>query len=339
MTDFLQTIYDMNRSATDARSTLGHCVSSDAFRPGRSSSPSKEKASSGRGARSATRRLVTGTLTKRDAATLLRIDELQALRPGADRRHYRMVAHDFGGDRVELRIHLPYYSGMDVQLVNPLRRPAKPWETMTANERAEASLKRSIRRAKQQVRWLVKAIDADHLLTLSYRENMQDIARLARDWQEFVRLVRQRFPTWQYVMTREYQERGALHIHAAVVGRQDVRFLRKCWYAVVGEAQGNIDVQAPRRRWGNESARWNPHKLAWYLTKYVTKDFALAQRCKRRYWASKGIEIPKQVYWLGATNYAEAIAEGYSYMHAFGVKRTSLWMSDDWRCIWISSCA
>jgi hypothetical protein len=268
-----------------------------------------------------------------------RFDALQRSRPVPEdgRRHYRMTVRHFGGRRAELSVFLPHRNPDAVPFVSNTALPAASVPGDHSASQQETNVERACRRAKQKVRWLVKSIGADHLLTLTYRENMQDVKRLAADWKEFVRRVRKRHSTWLYVMVREYQDRGALHIHCACVGRQDVRWLRACWYAVVGEGQGQINVRGPVRRFGGVCERWNPSKLSGYMCKYMSKDFAAAEAEKKRYWASRGVEIPKRVYWLGATNFKDAVSETYDYVRALGAQSTSLWTSDDWRCIWVDA--
>lgn len=265
-----------------------------------------------------------------------RFRALQAERPEAAQRHYMMSVRDFGHGRAEITTWLPHHNPMNGHLAQVVPTVAKA-APASPEERHADDIERACRRARQRVRWLCKAIRADHLLTLTYRDNVQDVKRLARDWQEFVRLIRKRHSTWVYVMVREYQERGALHVHCACVGRQDVNYLRQCWYAVVGVSQGQINVRGPSKRWGSKTAAWNPSKLSGYMCKYMVKDFARAEAEKKRYWASKGIEVPKAMYWLGATNFVDAIKETYTYVHALGGAHTKLWTSKDWRCIWVDA--
>jgi len=39
-----------------------------------------------------------------------------------------------------------------------------------------------------------------------------------------------------YAAVLECQKRGAIYPHLAVRGFQDIRFLRRCWYKIVGKA-------------------------------------------------------------------------------------------------------
>ena len=87
----------------------------------------------------------------------------------------------------------------------------------------------------------------------------------------------------------ECQQRGAIHPHLAVAGFQDVRFLRRCWYKIVGQGQGQVNVKGPRP--GS-----SPVKLARYLSKYLGKDFATLPRefGEHRYFCSLGIAVPTE---------------------------------------------
>lgn len=155
------------------------------------------------------------------------------------------------------------------------------------SEQRDDNEDRSIRRAKSQLRKLILSAGADHLLTLTYRENITDFNQACADFSKFIRLVRKQLPNWVYVAISEQQKRGAWHWHLAVVGRQDVELLRSCWRHVVG--QGNIDVNPPKgigiqRQLG----------LVKYLGKYLAKGFVEGNRKlnARRFRASQGICIP-----------------------------------------------
>lgn len=146
----------------------------------------------------------------------------------------------------------------------------------------EASVARAVRRAKAEVRRKVMAAGLNYLLTLTWRENMQDAAEADRAFRRFVVLVQRHIPGWKYVAVRERQKRGAWHWHVAVEGWQDVVLLRRLWREVVGD--GNIDVSRSRR------GKWKRSSLASYLAKYITKHCEV-EFGKHRYRASR-IVVP-----------------------------------------------
>lgn len=224
--------------------------------------------------------------------------------------------------------------------------PMQVRDIKTPEERAASNLARSVRRSRQTVRHTIKALEADHMLTLTYRENMQDVDRLKADFKRFVRMVIARYPDWRYVAVKETQERGALHLHLAVKGRQPLNYLRKCWYVAIGggvddsgqDTKGQINVKAPHRRWRSGGKAWKVDKLASYLTKYMGKEFEGGEmHHAKRYWASKTINKPEVIkFWLGATNFRDAITESHNLVHGRGANDLSIWAADDWQNIWIS---
>lgn len=144
-------------------------------------------------------------------------------------------------------------------------------------DRAAMNRARSARRARTQVRRLVKAKNLDTMLTLTYRENMTDRSRLCRDFDVFVKRIRRLIPGFEYVCVFEPQKRGAWHAHVAVqrvlshymhkgVLVRSYDLLRSVWRAVVGE--GNVDVSRSARK-----RQRNIGKLAGYLSKYIGKGF------------------------------------------------------------------
>lgn len=151
------------------------------------------------------------------------------------------------------------------------------------------------RRAKSQVRKRCKMIQADCMVTLTYRENMQDMNRLQRDVKAFVNRLRALGP-FEYVLTVEKQKRGALHVHMACqsfpawmknaegVKVKSYNLVRAIWRSVVGRDNGNVDLTKPRK---NAS-----HRIACYIAKYIGKNLEDAVFNAKSYWASRGIPKP-----------------------------------------------
>ncbi len=154
---------------------------------------------------------------------------------------------------------------------------------------------------------------ADHLLTLTYRENVTDFEIAARDLTRFIRVVSNRYPAWQYVAVPERQHRGAFHWHIAVKGWQDVAFLRAAWLSVVGKNQGNIDVRAPKawssRRADQREAPPPSIRIAFYLAKYISKSFTEDTIGRplnaQRYRVSKRIHVPLMALSLATADRAK----------------------------------
>lgn len=214
--------------------------------------------------------------------------------------------------------------------------------------KAEKSLKTSIARARTKVRHQVKAIGGDHMMTLTYRENVQDVEQVKRDWQEFVRLVRLERADWQFVAVPELQDRGAYHLHVAISGRQDLKHLRRCWYRALGgkgdevggSTPGQIDVSGPQKRWrvaGSAGLKWDANKLASYMTKYIGKSFDKSIKGAKRYWHSKGVKAKVVSGWLAATSWNDAVRETYSRLEMYGHFGLDVRARPDDGIIWLSA--
>lgn len=145
----------------------------------------------------------------------------------------------------------------------------------------------SAKRARKNVRLRTQSIVADRLLTLTYRENMTDYERLKKDFKAFMRRMK-RAGLYHYVAVPEKQTRGAWHIHVAVRGRLVYQLVRSIWLKIVGgKGMGNVDVRNP-----STGGKWKRHHLSAYIAKYIGKAFDHHELNKKRYWSSRGIEIP-----------------------------------------------
>ena len=286
---------------------------------------------------------------------------------------YYMAVKEFRNDSIEVVVKAlsPMHGGAVIDSANPLsyrnyckehnlptgmtRRIIFDDEQPLSEYKQQENHKRAVRRSCVAVRHLVKQIQADRLLTLSTRENIQDRQRFKDHIKRFFRLVRKGWggqdglPNFAYVAVLERQERGAYHAHIAIKGAVNFNFLRTAWHKALGcpglmkgeSSPGTINVTSPRTaRWGTEFSRWKANKLSSYLTKYMSKTFDEDLSEKHRYFNSKGIEKPvKHTYILGAKNMLEAIQEvvdmlGLLYDYEITFERS--YNSPDGTCIWFS---
>lgn len=177
---------------------------------------------------------------------------------------------------------------------------ASPAGIEAAQEREQRNRERSARRAKAKVRRICKSMGVDSLLTLTYRENMQDLEACKKHLKEFVRRVRKLVPGFAYVAAFERQKRGAWHVHLAIhslpfslpwagVKVKSYSVIRAIWLRVVGDLGGNID-QSRRKR----NSRKTPAKIAAYVSKYILKAFEQGEDHSNRY-SSSTYSIPDAV--------------------------------------------
>lgn len=239
-------------------------------------------------------------------------------------------------------------------------------KTEDPQEKSEAeralNLSRAVRRAKQNIRWLCKVMQADRLFTQTYRDNIEDREKVREDFARFLRLVRSGFkvkhgdgtktvyraiPDWQYVAVLEKQGRGAYHIHCAVKGFQYIKTLRAAWYKAIGgngdetgeNTPGSVNVTSPNKRWGSSGREWKTDKLAGYLVKYLHKTFDESTTEKKRYWHAKDLKTPEvQRMWVGGANIADAIKSTVRTLQlSHGLRGDfDMWLSSMNDCFWIA---
>lgn len=126
------------------------------------------------------------------------------------------------------------------------------------------------------------------LLTLTYRENMQDYEQAYKDFYNFVKMVKYKFGvSLKYIRVIELQQRGAIHFHVVVFSPDFINIPYNELYRTWGHGAVHIrrielleDVTADRI--GN------------YLGKYLTKSKEIAPN-KKIYTTSRGLRrVEKQ---------------------------------------------
>lgn len=158
------------------------------------------------------------------------------------------------------------------------------------------TLSKSQARARKVVKQKALMMQADRLLTLTFRENLTDIQEAWSVFKYFSKLMRWRYgERFLYITVPEYQKRGAVHFHLAVKGFYHANTVRRLWHRAVGNRGGNIDITNPQN-YGIKS--WNPKRIARYLSKYITKNDSVEFN-KRRYSSSSTLLPPKPRFeWL-----------------------------------------
>ncbi len=154
-------------------------------------------------------------------------------------------------------------------------------------QRKENNISRSIRRSRKTVCRKALIMSADRMLTLTYKENKTDRELCCKDFVRFVRKMRDKFSSFDYVCTLERQKRGAWHFHIATNKFYHIQTVNKLWQSVVGEGKGNVDIEFKHRI--------SPTRIAKYISKYISKGFSgddSALPGRNRYRVSLGLVDP-----------------------------------------------
>lgn len=130
---------------------------------------------------------------------------------------HKVTVRDFDDKNIEVSV-MPYetWSEMNEEDIRPLTKRGEGDRVRSAEVAAK--------RAKRRVKHKCKMLKAKYMLTLTTREIINDINKMQRYFQEFVRRLRL-VGNFEYVATHEFQQRGALHLHIAIANRQDYKLL------------------------------------------------------------------------------------------------------------------
>lgn len=193
-----------------------------------------------------------------------------------------------------------------------------------AEEKRERARKRSAGRARTKVRRLCKVMGLDTLLTLTYRQNVTDLAVCKAHLELFRKRMSRLLGGWLFVAAFERQKRGAVHVHIAmrsIPARVLVRgfkvrswdAIRSLWRSVVGGLGGNVDIAGRQRTKRGVPGPRSPARIAGYISKYMLKDYETWPEGVRRFQASTcAIPEPERVR-LVAENFADLVAMCYSF--------------------------
>jgi hypothetical protein len=209
----------------------------------------------------------------------------------------------------------------------------------------EKNLAAASHRARIEVRRKCMTIGANMLMTLTFRENLQDKVAAWAVFEDFIRLVRKRYSDFPYVVVAERQQRGALHFHAGVVGWWDglkLTYARMCWHRAAGGYGGSLNVKwkhAPLSTGQRNSG------VACYLSKYIGKDLgaeAVRELNEHRFRASIGIVVTRTDRMVEARTLDEAGRLLCALMEEYGDPARYLYRSSLdsdvplhwWACNW-----
>jgi len=234
---------------------------------------------------------------------------------------YKLMAYDCGNGHLEFSASAMTewreLQWTQSQIDDHLEMIARDAEER-AEEIARRNAERGARSAKSRVRRLCKAIGADTLLTLTYRQCVTDLAVCKRDLKEWVRRVRRVIPDFRAVAAFERQSRGAWHVHlatirlpAALQNRQGVRvksfpLLLSIWRSVTGDKGGSFNAKSRKR-----NSQRSPGRIASYLSKYIMKAFVDGEKWVNRWTRFGDCEMPQSIDLGITTNLTQAIVDFY----------------------------
>lgn len=151
---------------------------------------------------------------------------------------------------------------------------------------------RNIIRTKLNCQRLAKANAKDwkSFITLTYSENMEDVAKSKKDLEYFFKNIKKVKKDFKYIAIPEFQKRGAIHFHLLTnLSLQDNDIITK---------QKNNNKYYDVKYWNKgftsyEDISGDVKKIVGYISKYMTKDNADDRLFNfKRYTASQNLIKP-----------------------------------------------
>lgn len=172
------------------------------------------------------------------------------------------------------------------------RRPGRKrrdFEELSSIEKAESMQRRKA--YYQDKRFEIKRIidcnfdDKSTFLTLTFRENIQDIERANREFILFIKRLKRYLKNQQlkYIATWELQQRGAIHYHLVLFSVPYIKNdkLSELW------GNGFIKINKIKETVKNEA-------VGVYITKYFVKDLEKKANQKKAYFCSRNLIKPEE---------------------------------------------
>ena len=169
-------------------------------------------------------------------------------------------------------------------------------DKVLSEEEVIENLKRSARRAYQNIMAKAHGLGVDRMLTLTFARNVTIASkRMAVEcFQRFVRACRAKFGAFHYVATMETQKRGAIHFHLGVTRYYVVWVLWELWKDAVvasGLAETSDKIGSV---FINKKAKQSKGGVVKYIAKYIMKESykqidantGLRDKFGKRYFAS-----------------------------------------------------
>jgi len=240
---------------------------------------------------------------------------------------YKVKAYDLGNGQVEATASrcIDWEElGWSPSVIRDHEEMMAKYREENAEEIAQRHAARAAQTARKRVRHLCKAMGTDSLITLTYRALMTDLGLCKRHLKEFNRRLKRHLPGFQFVAGFERQKRGAWHVHLATSGIphffmeknslgvpckvKSYDLLRRIWLSVVGDLGGAANLSRAKGK------RSTCAKIAAYIAKYITKEFAEGEKWSNR-WAKFGkCEVPLPVDLGVFGNLLDALQAVYSVL-------------------------
>lgn len=217
---------------------------------------------------------------------------------------YNVRVKNYGNGQVQTAIYShPVYTGEKSVYESDKEYDTNPFtgeKTLVINDfdyfdkERERSILNSLKRAKGNIFDLSRANNWDWFVTLTLNPekiNRYDYSVCSKKVSVWLKNMQiECDSTFRYIVVPERHEDGAYHFHGLFADCEQLQFTFSGHYDKKGREIYNIG----KYKWGWTTATkvTSNEGVTKYLTKYVTKDLVAHTKNKKKYWASRNLNVP-----------------------------------------------
>lgn len=159
---------------------------------------------------------------------------------------------------------------------------------------------RSLRRAKQKIKDYALMNDFDKFATFTFdpkKHNAYDYTYCHSKLSKWLQNQSSKHGKFRYIVVSEQMKDGKWHFHALLGEFTGKYYKTNLRGAKNGERQCyKIDSWEKNYGFADMEDISEPKRIANYITKYISKDFDSKAKNAKRYWCSKGLNLPTIAY-------------------------------------------
>lgn len=157
----------------------------------------------------------------------------------------------------------------------------------------ERSLHVSMKRSQKMVYNYALSNGWDWFVTLTFnpkKVDRYDYEACEKALKTFIDATRRKCPDMRYIFVPELHEDGAFHFHGLIADCYELEFV---YSGHVKKKRRVYNIPGFKYGFTTATKVSDSKKSAGYLSKYITKALCQVSVNKKRYWASRNLELPK----------------------------------------------
>lgn len=176
---------------------------------------------------------------------------------------------------------------------NPFNDDKSEWVTKVTEPDKEDSIRISRSRTINKIYDIARSNTWDWFFTLTFNPDKVDslnytvVVKKLSDW---LKNMRKKCPDMKYIVVPEQHKSGRWHFHGLFADVNEMDFIDSGRVSESGKVVYNVGNY--KLGWSTATKIEDNHRASSYMCKYITKDLCRLTQNKKRYWASRNVNLP-----------------------------------------------